>query len=225
MIDPNQSPPGVSTTAERRAASPIPSARLHRLVLESIDEAIISLDSSRRITSLNAAAAKLVGARSERAVGQQCWKVLGIRTCMAGCPLAAVLAAGQSHCEYDAVIKGGFAQEIPVHVRGHVLRDEAGRAVGAVAVMRPGLPAEQADVGARDHPSAPPAELFSRRPSVRAIMSSEIQPADKQPASPEARRLVQVLQANAWRREKTASTLGISRSTLWRRMREYGLID
>jgi PAS domain S-box-containing protein len=40
---------------------------------------------------------------------------------------------------------------------------------------------------------------------------------------PEVQRLRNVLDAHGWQRGKTAKALGISRSTLWRRMKEYGL--
>jgi PAS domain S-box-containing protein len=41
---------------------------------------------------------------------------------------------------------------------------------------------------------------------------------------PEVQRLLDVLDANGWNRGATAGALGISRSTLWRRMKEYGLL-
>ena len=41
---------------------------------------------------------------------------------------------------------------------------------------------------------------------------------------PEVQRLRNVLDAHGWRRGETAKALGISRSTLWRRMKEYGLV-
>jgi len=40
---------------------------------------------------------------------------------------------------------------------------------------------------------------------------------------PEIRRLLDALDAHGWRRNETAKALGISRSTLWRRMKEWGL--
>ena len=39
-----------------------------------------------------------------------------------------------------------------------------------------------------------------------------------------ALRRVDVLDAHRWNRGATATALGISRSTLWRRMKEYGLV-
>ena len=60
------------------------------------------------------------------------------------------------------------------------------------------------------------------RPSTRAIMAVPLQQ-DHQPTP--ARKLSALLQAHGWNRQKTADALGISRSTLWRRMKEYGLIE
>lgn len=41
---------------------------------------------------------------------------------------------------------------------------------------------------------------------------------------PEGIRIRQALEAHRWRREEAAHALGISRTTLWRKMREYGLL-
>ncbi len=41
---------------------------------------------------------------------------------------------------------------------------------------------------------------------------------------PEVRALIELLNSHGWSRKATAEALGISRGTLWRRMREYGLI-
>jgi PAS domain S-box-containing protein len=52
----------------------------------------------------------------------------------------------------------------------------------------------------------------SRRPTAHGHMR------------PEVRQLLDALDAQGWRRGETARALGISRSTLWRRMKEYGLV-
>jgi DNA-binding NtrC family response regulator len=63
-------------------------------------------------------------------------------------------------------------------------------------------------------------------------LPAELQQAGRAPEpSPEesallpaqAQRIVQALESHRWRREETARALGISRATLWRRMREAGL--
>jgi len=45
------------------------------------------------------------------------------------------------------------------------------------------------------------------------------------PEPPERRRLRQALDAHRWRRGPTADALGVSRTTLWRKMREHGLLE
>lgn len=61
---------------------------------------------------------------------------------------------------------------------------------------------------------------------VTADAPSEIAPADTPPIDDEPReirRLRQALDAHRWHRSATAEALGISRSTLWRLMKQYGL--
>ena len=69
------------------------------------------------------------------------------------------------------------------------------------------------------------AEGGHSRPSHRAILSAELRPADLDSRTAEAEKLLGLLHANGWNRQRTADVLGISRSTLWRRMKEFGLID
>jgi transcriptional regulator of acetoin/glycerol metabolism len=71
-----------------------------------------------------------------------------------------------------------------------------------------------------------PAELQAPAPSV---VATEAEPASTRRSSlppaahAEAAGLRQALAAHRWRRDETARALGISRATLWRRMRECGL--
>lgn len=49
-------------------------------------------------------------------------------------------------------------------------------------------------------------------------------PIAERTTSDETQRLRAALESHRWRREETARSLGISRATLWRRMREHGLL-
>jgi len=64
----------------------------------------------------------------------------------------------------------------------------------------------------------PPAATTPTRPGPRRA------PPATPPASAEQQALLTALEAHAWNRSAAARALGISRSTLWRRMREAGLV-
>jgi PAS domain S-box-containing protein len=72
------------------------------------------------------------------------------------------------------------------------------------------------------------------KPSEHKLLSSSVsgtdggsqvsRSAERGRMRPEVQRLRNILDAHGWRRGETARALGISRSTLWRRMKEYGLV-
>ena len=71
-----------------------------------------------------------------------------------------------------------------------------------------------------------PAELQQASPGsgVGAATRVELEAAPEPRAPrPDVQQLQRALEANRWRRGQAAQTLGISRATLWRRMREAGL--
>lgn len=61
-----------------------------------------------------------------------------------------------------------------------------------------------------------PGEILENRPSSHDHLASG--------SDPEQRRIRIALESHRWRREEAAHALGISRTTLWRKMREYGLL-
>jgi PAS domain S-box-containing protein len=63
----------------------------------------------------------------------------------------------------------------------------------------------------------------SIRPSERRIANTEIS-TRKSVTSPEGQKLLSILNHHGWNRNATAETLNIGRTTLWRRMKEYGLL-
>jgi two-component system, NtrC family, response regulator HydG len=60
-------------------------------------------------------------------------------------------------------------------------------------------------------------------PNVVVVKASEVSSTERQEGSPERERLLEVLESHRWQREAAARALGISRTTLWRRMREAGI--
>jgi PAS domain S-box-containing protein len=108
------------------------------------------------------------------------------------------------------------------------------------------LPFSERRGGDRERTTRPVGEIFSEnqvrdgwplrlKPSEHRLLSSRESSTDRTPypsrsssgqgyLRPEVQRLLAVLDAHGWRRGPTAEALGISRSTLWRRMKEYGLL-
>lgn len=68
------------------------------------------------------------------------------------------------------------------------------------------------------HPSLPSRSSAAKRHAI-----PEPDPRTEKLRSPESLLLVAALDAHHWRRTEAAKALGLSRSTLWRRMRELGL--
>ena len=61
------------------------------------------------------------------------------------------------------------------------------------------------------------------KPSERRIATHHPRRVDRTPSA-QARALVAALEARQWSRTRTARALGIGRNTLWRRMKEHGLL-
>ncbi len=65
-----------------------------------------------------------------------------------------------------------------------------------------------------------------RKPSERALLKTAATVHEERSAEdPVTRHLLEALAAHAWDRTKTAKSLGIGRNTLWRRMKEHGLVS
>ncbi|MFH1462810.1 MAG: sigma 54-interacting transcriptional regulator [Pseudomonadota bacterium] len=63
------------------------------------------------------------------------------------------------------------------------------------------------------------------RPGTRSILGAALpEPEQEEHLPPEATKLLEALRLHGWHRERAAEALGISRSTLWRRMKEFGLL-
>lgn len=60
-------------------------------------------------------------------------------------------------------------------------------------------------------------------PGARYVIAFDLGESVAMSPSEEAERIIRALEFNRWRRSATARSLGMSRATLWRRMREFGI--
>ena len=68
-------------------------------------------------------------------------------------------------------------------------------------------------------------EYLQARPAAREAKSFVSAEPDFPSENPELAELVAALQQFSWHRQKTARALGVDRTTLWRKMKKYGLLD
>ncbi len=98
------------------------------------------------------------------------------------------------------------------------------------AVSSPGSilrepPSSSAPEGGSSTARIPPILPRNLKPSERKAISLAAGAASTNSSiRPEIDALIELLNTNSWNRRATAEALGISRGTLWRRMKEYGLI-
>jgi PAS domain S-box-containing protein len=116
-------------------------AGLLAALLEQIDEGLYLVDGERRIVYWNRGAERITGYLAQEVVGRRCQSDLlvhcdsgGAPLCGTGCPLAAVMEDGQAR-QAEVFLRHRDGHRLPVRIRGHALRDAAGRIVGAVELF------------------------------------------------------------------------------------------
>jgi len=105
-------------------------------ILDSISEGVFTVDESWRLTSLNAAAERILGLGRASAIGRPCREVLRADICGEACALRYTLATGSPVANFAAQLTGADGRPVPVSLSTALLRDAAGRVVGAVETFR-----------------------------------------------------------------------------------------
>jgi PAS domain S-box-containing protein len=121
---------------DARPETPSPECRLFGQILESIGEAVFTVDLESRVTSFNAAAERLVGMARAEALGMRCRDVFRADVCQGQCPLRGTLAGGPAARDLRVTVLSRRMEEVPVTISTAALRDEAGQVVGGVEILR-----------------------------------------------------------------------------------------
>lgn len=116
--------------------SQVAECRLYGQILESIGEAVFTVDLHGRVTSFNAAAERLVGRSRAEALGQRCRDVFRADVCHARCPLQGTFDGGDPVRDLRVTVLNRSMEEIPVLISTAALRDEAGEVIGGVEILR-----------------------------------------------------------------------------------------
>ena len=105
-------------------------------ILESISDAVFTVDSSKRITSFNRGAEEITGFAARETLGQYCFDVFRADVCEKRCALDQTLSSGKPRVNFPAriITKGG--EQKPISISTALLRNEKGEIVGGVETFR-----------------------------------------------------------------------------------------
>lgn len=101
-------------------------------IFNSISDGVFTTDQDCRITSFNKAAERITGFSREQAVGRYCFGIFRAELCQPRCSLRHTLQGGAPTSDARVNIVARKGRNIPVSVNTTLLRDNEGRAVGAV---------------------------------------------------------------------------------------------
>jgi PAS domain S-box-containing protein len=172
-------------------------------ILDALGEGLFSVDGDWRITRFNKAAERITGFSAEEAVGEHCWNIFRTDVCESGCVLREVLSGGgRSRSRREVTILDSENREVPVEVSAATWLDDEGRMIGGVETFR--------DLS----------EVAALRDALRQGTLPALGTVD-----PEAERasITAALERHGWNKVRAARALGISRATLWRKMRALGI--
>ncbi|MBU0681884.1 MAG: PAS domain S-box protein [Proteobacteria bacterium] len=166
----------------------------HEDILESLAEAVFTVDSAWRITSFNRGAEKISGKSRRDALGHLCYEVFRSSLCEENCPLKNAFDGDIPSVVGQAFIVNNHGQQVPVSVSAAVLRNCKHKVVGGVETFQDLRLLAQA-TGSMD----------------RAVKVCEVQT------------IMAALHRNNNNRAATARFLGIHKSTFFRKIKTLGI--
>ena len=181
---------------------------------EIADLPYFRVDADRNVVEMSPAMERLTGFSAKDAVGRSCLRIHRCEECLSGCGVFDQRTVLNKDLELHRV----DGTTIRVRKSGQVLLDEEGRITGAIEVVQP-MDAETADQTEPGRPDEQPAEFT---PVVAVQPGVELTPA-VDAARVEIEAIRDALSRSKYHRTRAARLLGMSRTTLWRKMREYGL--
>ncbi len=169
-----------------------------KAVLDAVDDGILVINHDFAITSFNQSAEQLTGVSREQALGRHCSEVLRTDVCGDDCPMHQVMRADGGARTATAIMHPRHGEPAEVEMRVAVLRDEHGGISGGVKVFR-----RHTDADGRGR-SAPV-------PGLSILEASE------------RRAIEDTLRRCQWNQAAASQALGISRTTLWRKMKRLSI--
>jgi PAS domain S-box-containing protein len=110
--------------------------RAARIILDSVNDGVFTVDREWKITSFNKAAEQITGITHEKAMGQSCCDVLRASICEAECALRQTIESGTPVVNKGIYIVDATGRQIPISISTAILEDENGELIGGVESFR-----------------------------------------------------------------------------------------
>ncbi|NBB95976.1 MAG: PAS domain-containing protein [Planctomycetes bacterium] len=107
-----------------------------RVILDSINEGVFTVDLDWRVSSFNQAAEQITGVPAREAVGRPCCEVFRASICESACVLKRTMETGRPVVNATAHIITAEGQRVPIRISTALLSDEAGVVVGGVETFQ-----------------------------------------------------------------------------------------
>ena len=110
-------------------------SQLHRLILDSIPVAMVTMDYDFKITSFNKRAEKLTGYLSNEAIGRPCYEILNSSRCKNDCPFHTVRNFSESASGLEAEITNRHGEHVSIRIGVASILNEEKSCLGYLEVI------------------------------------------------------------------------------------------
>ena len=106
------------------------------IILDSLAEAVVTVDKDFKITFINEAAERITGFKKEKLIGKFCKNYFDSKFCEFNCPIVYVLKTGKNIYDRETEINCNEKQNIPIKLNAAVLKDDNNQPIGGVISFR-----------------------------------------------------------------------------------------
>ncbi len=109
---------------------------IYDLIFNSISEGVFTVNEGCIITSFNKAAERITGFKAPEAIGNHCFEIFRTKICHRQCALKETMRKAEPVENARVTIITKDEYEVPIRVTTNLLRDRAGKILGAVEFFR-----------------------------------------------------------------------------------------
>jgi len=107
-----------------------------RVILDSINEGVFTVDLDWHVTCFNRAAEQITGVSRQEALGRTCSEVLRADVCEKACALRRTMSSGRPIVNATAHVLNHQGQRVPVRLSTALVKDASGRVIGGVETFQ-----------------------------------------------------------------------------------------